>query len=347
MYKKYDSIIKFWEKYTVNYTKAKKDVNKILRQTDYPYMKYFTNIDKIREKFNKLKEFKVHVIHDSYKINNVKLSNDDTKFNGKYYLIIDDPEEYDNIELISDYFNEECRVHCRFITEKMSIYDFYRNKLTSIIEFMEKNSIRITLENMREILWKIGYKQCSTFKPKLEKFIIEMFDAKYVLDISSGWGDRLIGAMASNIILYHGFDPNPCLHKNYKRIIKTFKDLQVNPNAKYIIKKQPFEKAKLNVNFYDLVMTSPPYFNMEVYTDGITINERTWYDNYLIVWMEKCYKSLKQFGIIAININQLKTQYYVYWLLKDMGKLFKYMGVISHSKPNKKNPQPIFIWKKI
>ena len=218
---------------------------------------------------------------------------------------------------------------------------------------------------MREAIWNIGFKECSTFKPKLEKFFIEFFGAKKILDISSGWGDRLIGAMASDIDCYHGFDPNPCLHKNYNMIIETFKEFQVNKKASFIIKKLPFEEAKLKNNFYDLVMTSPPYFNMEIYDSNpetskkqsISISksnsnsnieqEKYWYNNYLLIWMHKCHKALKNGGIIAININQHKNQNYVYWLLRDMKQIFSFLGTISHSKINKKNPQPTFIWKKI
>ena len=212
---------------------------------------------------------------------------------------------------------------------------------------------------MREAIWNIGYKKCSTFKPKLEKFFIDFFKARKILDLSSGWGDRLVGAMASDIDCYHGFDPNPCLHPNYKKIIKTLKNHQVNKNAEFKIKKQPFEKAKLKPNFYDLMMTSPPYFTMEIYnSDPITSktqsvssvnSEKEWFDNFLLVWINKIKKALKKDGILALNINQFKNQNYVYWLLNYMYKSrdWNYLGIISHSKIDKNNPQPTFVWKKI
>ena len=127
----------------------------------------------------------------------------------------------------------------------------------------------------------------------LFEFFIEFFKARRILDLSSGWGDRLIGAMASDIDCYHGFDPNPCLHPNYKKMIKTFKKYKVNKDAEYKIKKQPFEKAKLKPNFYDLMMTSPPYFTMEIYDSNPTTSktqsvssvnsEKEWFDNFLLI----------------------------------------------------------------
>jgi DNA modification methylase len=131
-------------------------------------------------------------------------------------------------------------------------------------------------------------------------------------------------------------------------------------------------------------MTSPPYFTMEIYDDNPETNakqsivkmyeregdggsggdrkgdgggrgkgdggdsgERLWYNNYLKVWINKCYDALRKGGVIALNINQYKNQHYIYWLLDDMkSSKWTYLGIISHSKPDKKNPQPTFIWRK-
>ena len=41
--------------------------------------------------------------------------------------------------------------------------------------------------------------------------------------------------------------------------------MKINKNAEYIIKEISFEKAILQNNYYDLMMSSPPYFMMEIY----------------------------------------------------------------------------------
>jgi 16S rRNA G966 N2-methylase RsmD len=250
-------------------------------------------------------------------------------------------------------------VICKFASAPGTLLEFFRNNFDKIIDYLKSKNQKVTIENMREAIWNIGYKKCSTFKPKLEKFFIDFFKARKILDLSSGWGDRLIGAMASDIDCYHGFDPNPCLHPNYKKIIKTLKNYQVNKNAEFKIKKQPFEKAKLKPNFYDLMMTSPPYFTMEIYNSNpvtsktqsvSSVNsEKEWFDNFLLVWINKIKKALKKDGILALNINQFKNQNYVYWLLNYMYKSrdWNYLGVISHAKIDKNNPQPTFVWKKL
>ena len=45
----------------------------------------------------------------------------------QYVLIIDDPSEYNTIEVISDYFNENCRVRCKFASAPGSQLDFFKN----------------------------------------------------------------------------------------------------------------------------------------------------------------------------------------------------------------------------
>jgi len=349
--------------YEYDYNKVKNDKNMIIKKIEYPYLKYFTTEQQIINNFNNLKKFTCKIVNENYKfttlnINNIKFKN--SKNNKDLpFLIIDEPSEYSSIEVMSDYFNEVCRVRCKFASAPGTQLDFFQNNFDKVINYMQSKNLKITLENMRETIWHIGFKECSTFKPKLEKFFIEFFNARKILDLSSGWGDRLIGAMASNIDCYHGFDPNPCLHPNYKNIIKTFKDYQINKNAVYIIKKQPFENAVLKPNYYDLMMTSPPYFTMEIYDDNPSSSksqsisgiqtEKEWFDKFLLVWIDKIYRALCKGGVMALNINQFRNQNYVYWLLNDMNKnkYWKYLGIISHSTISKKNPQPTFIWTKI
>jgi hypothetical protein len=360
------------------YENARKNKDIIINKLDYPYLRYYISEERIINNFNNLKKFRPYIIHEKYDlkalphISNLQYNQKEGKI---YFLIIDQPDEYKKIEVISDYFNEECRVHCRFISATESVHSFFRTHYIDIIDHLQREDKDITIENMREAIWSIGPRECSTFKPKLIKFFIELYNARKILDISSGWGDRLIGAMASDIDVYDGFDPNPCLHKNYKNMIEFFKRDVVNKNAVYTVKELPFEEADLKQDYYDLVMTSPPYFTMEIYDDNPETNakqsivkmyervggkgdkggegdggkegERLWYNNYLKVWINKCYNALKKGGVIALNINQYKNQHYIYWLLDDMkSSKWTYLGIISHSKPDKKNPQPTFIWRK-
>lgn len=361
---------KILPEYGFNYKKARADIPHILETIEYPYLHLYTPMSVCRERFKELCIFQPIVIHTKtpYVIPTLpKLSNVDLQYKGDYVLIQDSAYEYPNIEVISDFFNEEVRVRCRFLSAKGTPYESFRNNLPILLTHLQHEKLPITLETLREANWWVGNKECSTFKPKLQRYCIQLFRAKRILDISSGWGDRLIGAMASNIDVYHGFDPNPHLQYGYQKIIETFKDLQVNPTATFVVQPIPFERADLPNGYYDLVMSSPPYFNMELYDSDTKTNqqqsvlhtqlskkhEREWYDTYLMVWMEKCIQALRIGGHIALNINQRPNQQYVYWLIDDLKKHKKveFIGTISHGKiqdrkkKHKFQPQPIFIWK--
>ena len=350
---------KYKLKYKYDYQLALKERNKILEQIDYPYFKYYVSEDKLKRNFKRLKKVKPHTINRPYFIDYIKLQPDELKFEGMYVLILSRFDEFQKVDEISDYFNESCRNQCVFFGSKGSIYDYYRKNLHLIIRHLSENLMEINVKNMREMIFMYGkqdgYGECSTFRPKFLRYIIDHFGSRNVLDMSAGWGDRLIAAMASNIDVYHGFDPNPCLHPNYQKMIDFFKPQYVNKNAEFKMFELPFEKAILQNDFYDLMFTSPPYFDIEIYDSNASSqsthnqNEKSWYDNYLKIWINLIYKALKKGGIMSFNINQFEHHNFVTWLISDLKKdnRFKFLGTIGYSGKNIRNVQPIFFWKKI
>jgi hypothetical protein len=346
-------------KYKYDYKKALQEKNKILEILDYPYLKYFVSEGHIRRNFKRLIKIKPHVINHPYNIDYIKLQHHELKFEGMFVLIISRFGEFQKVDEISDYFNEECRNKCLFYNSKGTTYDYYRKNLHLILRHLHENLMEITIKNLREMIFgngkKDGYGECSTFKPKFLRYIIDHFNSKNILDMSMGWGDRLIAAMASNIDCYHGFDPNPCLHPNYKRMIEFFKPQLVNKNAVFETYQMPFEKSTLKDNFYDLMFTSPPYFDIEIYDSNAETqsthkkDEKYWYDNYLKVWINLIHKSLKVGGIMSFNINQFEHHNYLNWLFNDMRNdvRWQFIGTIGYTGKVIKNVQPIFFWKKI
>lgn len=341
--------------YGMSYDKAIEDKEIILNNFEFPYLnKYYTDKQIIHHILT-LINFKVDIINKPYILKYIKLDN--YKFKNEYIMIVDNSNEYPVIEEISDYFNEHCRMKCKFTGAEYSPYDYFQNNFNKVILNLKEKNLPINPKNMREVIYDIGPKQCSSFKPKLIKYFIEKFNAKRVLDISSGWGDRLIGALACDVDVYHGHDPNTCLFDGYKKIINFYKE-HFNRNGNYVIKNIPFEETELEDNYYDLMMTSPPYFNVEVYSDETTQsissinNEIEWVDSYLMKWIEITRKALRKGGIMAMNINQFGNYKYVDYMIENLKKHsgWEYLGVISHSKVKNNyivKPQPTFIYKKL
>jgi hypothetical protein len=88
-----------------------------------------------------------------------------------------------------------------------------------------------------------------------------------VLDPCSGWGDRLTGAFCSNVVSeYVACDPNSALYEGYG-VIKQLCGSR-NPNMRATMIMQGFEIAAplLADGTFDVVFTSPPFFDYEVYS---------------------------------------------------------------------------------
>lgn len=122
-----------------------------------------------------------------------------------------------------------------------------------------------------------GYKMATTFMPGYAKAIFEFFGARTVLDPCAGWGDRLVGAAAAGLKAYVAFDPNKRLRRGYKRIMEACGHACISGNSErlhfdnnFSVHSLPFEEGAKTVlkhadNSFDLVFTSPPFFDYEIY----------------------------------------------------------------------------------
>jgi len=151
------------------------------------------------------------------------------------------------------------------------------------------------------------------FKSSTAKYIYKLFNSKSVLDFTAGWGGRMLGASSLGIN-YIGIDTNINLKIGYENMIK---DLQLK-NCKMIW------DSCLNVDYskldYDLVLTSPPYINMELYEHCSLFDKNTFYTDFLIPTMDKAFLYLKEGGHMCINISPA---------------MFKSLMKLGYRQPNK------------
>jgi hypothetical protein len=160
------------------------------------------------------------------------------------------------------------------------------------------------------------------FKPTIAKHIYKSLGATAVLDPCAGWGGRLLGAISLGIP-YTGFDTNHELASGYLKMLSyeatSCLENNTSPpfNTKYVYAPEgSVEKAKWKIIFqscleadfskidYDLVLTSPPYYNLEVY-QGMPrfASEDAFYKDFLIPLLDKCRKHIKKHGKVLFNIS--------------------------------------------
>jgi len=177
-----------------------------------------------------------------------------------------------------------------------------------------------------------GTQMCSNFRPTAAKAVYDYFSAENVLDMSTGYGGRLIGFLASKSEgVYIGIDPNKKTCAANKQIAKTFKSLK---RVKIIC--QPFEDVSIEkLGIPDLAFTSPPYFSKEIYDEDSPtqsreryVNYEAWRKNFLFVMIKKTYQVLPKKGILALNINDVKIKNKKYPLVKDSIEFAKHIGFV-------------------
>ncbi len=192
-----------------------------------------------------------------------------------------------------------------------------------------------------------GGTPASNFPPLTAKYLYLKFTEEIknqepivVYDPSSGWGGRILGAMAccqQRSIHYVGTDPNtdhlmPELGiTKYEYLADYFNGNIVTPNkntfelfrvGSEVIHDEPeFQKYKGKVDF---IFTSPPYFGAEGYSDDETQSSikfpsyEEWREGFLRKTLETCVEWLKEGRWLCYNIADIRIKGSVATLQQDV-----------------------------
>lgn len=196
------------------------------------------------------------------------------------------PEEYYMCDRIADHFTEESRMRAVFLPgKKVSPYDYWlSHKYASYDEIYQKSGV------------------ANGFNPTIARYLCEKFGAKSVFDPCMGWGDRLVGCMAAGVTKYVGYDTNTKLEAGYNAISK-LSNIEVEFNMQPV-EAGPFKYDGAN---FDIVITSPPFFTIEIYEGEFTSTtlyktEKEWYDVFYRMLVYRCIKATKIGGHLCFYI---------------------------------------------
>jgi hypothetical protein len=302
---------------------------------DFPYYRKIWTYDKERVGVlvNKLNYDIKKKMPDSLK--NKKIY----KYESEYLIIKDIWSNNVEINQITDYFSENERIKCNFKGYK------------SPLEYWNKNNEKLMKTNngvyeLREILYN-ETKFCNNFRITVAMAVLSIFKPKSWLDISAGWGDRLIAGILYGVEYYCGVDPNPGLHKCYNEIINTMvSDEEKKDN--YVMIEDGFETAVIPEKEYDIVFSSPPFYDLEKYSDSEkdSINryksEKEWCDLFLMTSIFKAISYLKPGGYLVLYIYSYS---YLNKRLKELEGLMENKGWMYFYDLNN-NPRGMQVWKK-
>lgn len=263
-------------------------------------------------------------------------------------------------------------VVCKGIKENSPYYKFHNDhKLKRAIKFcLDHKSTKtpVTPTGIKDGLEMLGGNVATNFKTMNAKALYQHFckDGDAVLDFSAGFGGRMLGALASNLI-YVGLEPSTETYENLNKLGEYFSSVK---DCKYKIVKRgseiPFSETWHEK--FDFAFSSPPYFNLEVYSDEDsqcytkfpTLDQ--WFDGYVTPTIQNIYDSLKVGKYYAVNIADFKIgnntiEFVDEWIKRsvDIGFVYDRQIFLSlqvrrgqgHDQENKKTKQEgIFIFKK-
>ncbi len=180
-------------------------------------------------------------------------------------------------------------------------------------------------------------------------------------DYSCGWAVRMVTAMR-NGINYFGTDPNDKLVERLNQIANDYNEVN-GTDEKVKIYAQGSEVFIPELeNTIDFSFSSPPYFKLELYTNGEqSCSEDTdyanWKNDYLLPTIQNAFKYLKPGGVFGINIKDVKINNKIYPLCSDSCKLIESVGfefmetcllknITRPAMTKGKTDEDIFIFKK-
>lgn len=255
------------------------------------------------------------------------------------------------------YFPHAFNVKCG---NKMTSYEAFMDDevFLKVIKKRLKMGTYISDSGIRKML-KIysGVQAVSNFRPTAAATIYDTFAKDgVVLDMSGGWGGRLLGAMISSVNTYIATEPSTQTFNGLNELADDFighVDAWI-----YNMGSEDYRPPK---NSLDLCFTSPPYFNLEKYADEPSQSyvkystREEWIEGYLVETFKNCYYGLKSGAVMLINIADIKGNELKNDMIKTAEKVgFKYRTIYKlalsnvnlRNKDKKFKYEPIYLFVK-
>lgn len=252
-------------------------------------------------------------------------------------------------------------------SKNVSFWDVWDNKneymnlpyIETIIEYYRKNRPKVNDEKMWYRIYNLCFGSITIFRPLVAMNVYYKYKPECVLDYTMGWSGRLVAACACNVPKYIGIDSNMNLKKPYNDMIEMLREpvLRTSPITSGIVI-QPLSKTEVTLHFqdaltidyskmnYDMVLTSPPYYNLEIYRGTKKQSKNDWNKLFYIPIINMTWKHLKMGGFYCLNVNK---EIYNNVCVKLLGEANECIPLIKRERNVNNNPkQPyhefIYVW---
>ncbi len=205
------------------------------------------------------------------------------------------------------------KVECKGVKNN-SMWDrfFDDTKLKKTIKFTltyepMKNSYTSLYRSSR----LIGGNVATNFPPMKAKALYEKYcpEGAVIYDFACGFGGRMLGALSSkNNYKYLGVEPCTETYNSLNKLGEYVEEVTGRKGSFKVYKCGSENKLTNKTEFVDFAFSSPPYFNLEKYSDEETqcynrfktLDE--WFDGYVRPTIQNIYTYLKKDAYYAVNI---------------------------------------------
>lgn len=339
----------------------------------YPLKKYFMTPPSVLAN-NKTR---AHFVEKEYVRNMVRdfpfLRSETRKYNGKEIALLFYPEDYEDLDIMSDYFTEIVRVECAIKGKQSPITSFavYANNIAEYAYYKAlRTKTHLNTKALSDAIFevriganKMPIKMCTTFKISVAMAIYNAFRPQIVYDPSAGWGDRLCAAALSDTVkVYVGTDPNTALIGPYEQIVKYLSTYRTNTQME--VYDRGAESIDLDAIFgppgsatnYDFILNSPPFFDYELYSAAASqsVNLHSKYQEWLTQWFfvvtKKNWTHLKQGGHLVYHLGVVPEHPIIQPIIDYMKGFVdaEFLGQISllNAQNDKHRPIFLYVWRK-
>jgi hypothetical protein len=190
-------------------------------------------------------------------------------------------------------------------------------------------------------IFNMYFGSVNIFKPTIAMNIYYKYKPKSILDMTMGWGGRLVGACALDIPNYTGIDLNKDLIKPYAEMVDVLSNYSTTKITLIFKDALKVDYSKIH---YDLVLTSPPYYNIEQYSHQPRINKDEWDETFYKPLVLKTWKHLQKGGHYCLNVPK---DVYERVLKNILGKAHALIPLVKSKRtPNEKYKEFIYVWLK-
>lgn len=219
---------------------------------------------------------------------------------------------------------------CRMLFPNMADIECGGDKRTPYKKFYSDHMLRRAIEfclkhknsnhpvlpsGIKDGIEMLGGGVATNFKPMNAKALYERYVPKggTIYDYSAGFGGRMLGAISSvNEYKYIGVEPCAETFANLQNL-KAHLDATFYLDDKIHLTMIGSEDYEAKENSVDFAFSSPPYFNLEKYSEESSQScikfdsLDLWFDGYVRKTLLKIHKMLKPEGLYAVNIADFKV----------------------------------------